>query len=124
MDSLISLQNTLTVVDDNLETFSIVWLDSAVDELSNQNARRKLQALLYHLKAFTRDNDGQRYIEERSKDDRLILIVSGRFGREVVPKVHHLRQVSSIYVFCMDKKANEKWASEHAKVKDACFIFY
>lgn len=120
MDTLVSLNSFLPVINDSLETFSLVWLDNTVEERSNRDACQKLRAFLYHLKTFTTANAGQRYIEQKSTDDRLILIVSGRFGREVVPKVHQLRQVSSIYVFCMDKKANEQWASEYAKVKDFC----
>ncbi len=51
-----------------------------------------------------------------SGQDRLILIVSGQLGRKLVPQIHHLRQLSSIYVFCMDKQANERWTRQFTKV--------
>ncbi|CAF2648846.1 unnamed protein product [Rotaria sp. Silwood2] len=59
----------------------------------------------------------QEYIEKQSQKGRLIMIVSGRLGREIVPSIHKLRQVISIYVYCMDKKSNEQWARNFAKVK-------
>ncbi|CAF3945779.1 unnamed protein product, partial [Rotaria sp. Silwood1] len=45
------------------------------------------------------------------------MIVSGRLGQEIVPSIHKLRQVISIYVYCMDKEVNRKWVDKFAKVK-------
>ncbi|CAF4138303.1 unnamed protein product, partial [Adineta steineri] len=59
----------------------------------------------------------QQYIEKTSEKDRLVIIVSGRLGHEIVPYIHQLRQVISIYVYCKDKKINEQWALKFTKVK-------
>ncbi len=120
MDTASLLDGEYQSSNDNLETFSLIWLDSTVDDAVNQNAQRKLRTIINYLKKFQNVNECQQYIEQRSKDDRLVIIVSGRFGREVVPNIHQLRQISSIYVFCMDKKANEKWANNFSKVKLSC----
>ncbi|CAF3985218.1 unnamed protein product [Rotaria sp. Silwood1] len=45
------------------------------------------------------------------------MIVSGQLGKEIVPSVHNLQQVISIYVYCMNKEINEQWASRFTKVK-------
>ncbi|CAF3749135.1 unnamed protein product [Rotaria sp. Silwood1] len=45
------------------------------------------------------------------------MVVSGQLGRKIVPTIHSLRQVISIYVYCFDKKRNEEWACKYAKVK-------
>ncbi|CAF1143683.1 unnamed protein product [Rotaria sp. Silwood1] len=45
------------------------------------------------------------------------MIVSGRLGQDIVPSIHELRQVISIYVYCMDKSRHEQWARNFAKVK-------
>ncbi|CAF4106934.1 unnamed protein product, partial [Rotaria sordida] len=59
----------------------------------------------------------QEYIKKQSQKAQLIMIVSGRLGREIVPSIHELRQVISIYVYCMDKKSHEQWARNFEKVK-------
>ncbi|CAF4287003.1 unnamed protein product, partial [Adineta steineri] len=59
----------------------------------------------------------QQYIEQRSENDRLVIIVSGQLGQEIIPYIHQLRQVISIYVYCMDKKSYEQWALKFSKVK-------
>ncbi|CAF0981481.1 unnamed protein product [Rotaria sordida] len=44
-------------------------------------------------------------------------VVNGQFGRKTVPEIHDLPQPTSIFLYCMDKKANEKWAKNYTKVK-------
>jgi hypothetical protein len=69
------------------------------------------------LKKFEDVRECQQYIEQRSNSDRLILIVSGQLGREIVPLIDNLRQILSIYVYCIGKKSNEQWTLKFAKVK-------
>ncbi|CAF3680524.1 unnamed protein product [Adineta steineri] len=104
--------------DGNLETYSLIWLDGKVNKTEeNLKTQQKLRQIINHLKTFTDKEQCQEYISSVSQQDRLVIIVSGHFGRQLVPIIHPLRQVSSIYVYCMDKKANEQWANEFNKVK-------
>ena len=111
--------------DNQLEIFSLIWLDAGGEALESRNTQQKLRSLINHLKRFQDGIECQKYIEQKSQQDRLVLVVSGRLGREVVPSIHKLRQVSSIYVYCMDKEGNEKWACKFAKVncadRSSCF---
>jgi hypothetical protein len=96
-------------IDENLETFSLVWLDAQVNNsIQKLNAQKELRAIINHLKIFEDENECQHFIEQMSKEDRLVLIVSGQLGRHVMSRIHHLRQVLSIYVYCIDKQANEQ----------------
>ncbi len=103
--------------DENLETYSLVWLDASVNS-SKENiaAQKQLRASINHLLTFENEQQGLEYIHSLPKDDRTVLIVSGKLGRIIVPKIVQLRQIISIYVYCMDKKANEQWASQFSKV--------
>jgi len=109
---------SLQIPNDNLETFSIFWLDAQVNTTEdNRNTQLKLREIINHLKTFDDLGECHQRILSLSTQDRLVLIVSGRCGRQLVPQIHHLRQVSSIYVYCMDKKANELWAKDFIKIK-------
>jgi hypothetical protein len=115
---LLSNDDFHTNTDDKyLEIFSLIWLDKDVDVKGTRNTEQKLRSIINHLKKFQDVQQCQQYIEQRSRSDRLLLIVSGQLGREIVPAIHKLRQVISIYVYCMDKKSNEQWASKFPKVK-------
>ena len=113
-----SLRKTVLGNDnDNIEMLSIVWLDASVNTTpENLSVQEQLRKLINNVKTFDNSNEFLRYIDNTSKIDRIILIVSGRLGRTIVPHVHHLRQIISIYIYCMDKQANEQWSKDFTKV--------
>ncbi|CAF1393546.1 unnamed protein product, partial [Rotaria sp. Silwood1] len=61
----------------------------------------------------------QKYIEQRSQNERVVMVVSGRLGQAIVPSIHKIRQIISIYVYCIDKERNKQWAVNFPKVKAA-----
>ena len=69
---------SLQISNENLETFSIFWLDEQVNATEhNRNTQLKLREIINHLKTF--DDLGECYqrILSLSQEDRLVLIVSG-----------------------------------------------
>ena len=100
----------------NLELFTLIWLDTNDITQEKRGAQQKLRVIINHIKKFQDVQKCKNYIEQQAKDDRLVLVVSGRLGREIVPSIHMLQQVSSIYVYCIDRSGNEKWASQFGKV--------
>ncbi|CAF3799121.1 unnamed protein product [Rotaria sp. Silwood1] len=105
--------------DDDLffEIFCLVWFDDRTNAKEARDAEEKLRSIVNNLKRFQGAEQCQRYIEERSKYKQIVMIVSGRLGLEIVPSIHHLRQIISIYVYCLNKESHEKWACKFAKVK-------
>lgn len=99
---------------EHLELFSLVWLDDSFKE--DRGTQQKLRAMINHLQKFHDVRSCQDYIVNRSKDDRIVLIINSGLGRNLVPSVHNLLQISSIYVYCMNKQENEQWAHEFTKV--------
>lgn len=101
----------------NSETFSLIWLDAKVNNSQeNINAQHQLRKLINHLKTYTDSNQCEQYIRSVSDNHQIILIVSSHLGEIVVPRIHQLRQISSIYICCMDKTKNEQWSNQFEKV--------
>jgi len=117
----IKMTGTVTsfITEENLETFSLLWLDASVnDSQENIDAQQQLRTSINYLKTFEDGDKCEEYIRSVPKDDRIVLIISGRFGEIIVPRIHSLRQISSIYVYCKDKKRHEAWANEFKKVNE------
>jgi hypothetical protein len=109
--------NDYNMHNNNLETFALLWLDAAVNTSEeNREAQQRLRSTINHVTTFEDPNLCQQHIRSVYLQDRLVLIVSGRLGQEVVPRIHQVRQLSAIYVYCMDKQRNEKWAKNFTKV--------
>ncbi|CAF4263671.1 unnamed protein product [Rotaria socialis] len=44
-------------------------------------------------------------------------MISGRLSKKLVPRIHDLRQLSSVCIYCWDTKACKRWAKEYSKIK-------
>ena len=102
---------------DEFDSCSVLWLDNCVNTTQeNIHGQNLFRSSIGHLKTFDNVDRCEEYIRSTPIDERLILIVSGRLGRVLTPRIHQLRQVSSIYVYCLDKTINEQWAIAYTKV--------
>lgn len=100
----------------NVINRSIVWLDASVnDTQENVNTQQLLRTPTNHLKTYTDDQECEKYIRSVPKRHRIILVVGGRLGQLIVPRIHQLFQISSIFVYCMDKR-NQQWTKTYKKV--------
>jgi len=103
----------------------LIWSDSSVNKSSeNKKIQEDLRNIFdNNFKSFENGDQCENFINQ-NKNHRLFLIVNGQIGRDLVPKIHNLSQVISIYVYCMDKQENEKWAKNYNKVKRFFFFLY
>ncbi|CAF4035429.1 unnamed protein product, partial [Rotaria magnacalcarata] len=117
MGSLAQSSNTSQAkIDDQYsESFYLIWLDANMNVKEIQDTEQKLCSIINQLEKFQDVKKCKRYIAERLENDRLVLIASGQLGREIVLPAHELRQIISIYVYCMGQKNNEQWASKYTK---------
>jgi hypothetical protein len=101
-----------------LETFLLVWLDPHV-ETSKENVRtqKRLREILTCLITFDKVDVCEKWLKKCCVDEKIILIVSGAYGEEIVPKIHDLSTIVSIYVYCLDVNRNKIWAKNYSKIR-------
>lgn len=96
----------------------LVWLDCMIDDNSSdcRNTITQLRRIVNTVNTFT---DSEQCIEfmELMKTENICLIISGTLGQSIVPRVHNLPQVNTIFVFCMKKPYHQQWAKSCSKVK-------
>jgi len=103
----------------NLETFGLIWLDintNAHPESESYNVEQQLRKIINHFKRFQDTNECQQYIEQTSQTDRLILIINGQLDSNFVSCIHHLSQISSIYICSTDENSRRQWTNQFYKV--------
>ncbi|CAF5093031.1 unnamed protein product, partial [Rotaria sp. Silwood1] len=49
--------------------------------------------------------------------EKIFFIISGVLGEQLVPKIHNLKQIQYIYIYCLDKDKHEQWISNYAKIQ-------
>lgn len=96
----------------------LIWLDSNIDENSNdcRNTIRHLRRIVNTINTFT---DGQKCIEFLNTlgDEKVCMIISGFLGQHIVPSIHNLSQVDSIFIFCGNIQRHEGWIKDWSKIK-------
>lgn len=107
---------------DDLQPSTILWLEQDINREDNRQAKQRLTALASNLIPFESQQECEEYLRW-TPHDRYMLIVTGRLGKELVPRIHNLPQLSSIYIFCGHKQVHELWAKEFAKVKQL-FVYF
>ena len=109
--------NTSKTTDENLESLSLIWLDAVVDNSKeNLEVQKQLRSIINYLKTFQDVTECENHIRSVPDGDRMLFIVSGSLGREIVPRIHKLRQILSIYIFCFDRTEHAKWSRNYTKV--------
>jgi hypothetical protein len=101
----------------NAQTISLVWLDDSIRNSENDIAAlQELRTFDPNLKLFQTDTECENYIKSQSDQSCIVLIVNGRLGQQIVPRVQDLAQIIAIYVFCFNKEYHQTWAKDFAKV--------
>lgn len=103
-----------------VENCLIVWLDPDIDEDRNQQSIEQLRLIINEVHIFNQLNLCIDYIED-IHDERMLLIVSEEIGQQIVPLVHELSEIESIYLFCSSNPP--EWMSNIRKFKGAAGDF-
>ncbi|CAF3593102.1 unnamed protein product [Adineta steineri] len=96
----------------------LIWLDSNIDETNDdcQNTITKLRCTVNDINKFIDSDQCLKFIQT-VVDNKLCMIVSGSLGQHIVPRVHNMSQVNSIFIFCGNQKHDEQWIKEWPKIK-------
>jgi hypothetical protein len=115
---LCSSSTVLSAEGINLETFLLIWLDPHVDTNDeNRMTQTFLRKILTCLVIFDDIETCEKWLKECDTNAKIILIVSGAYGEKIVPKIHYLSTIISIYIYCLDVKRNERWAKNYPKIR-------
>ena len=104
------------------QSFIVVWCDGSIGSSKNSvddsNTLIKLTSIVNKKRQLIHAfNDVAACQEFLSLVNNVCLIVSGTIGQELVPIIHQLDQIHSIFVFCMNKPKHDAWATHYNKVR-------
>ncbi|CAF1070498.1 unnamed protein product [Adineta steineri] len=96
----------------------LIWLDSKIDETNGecQNTITKLRRAVNDISTYTNDDQCLEFIQT-VMDRKICMVISGSLGQHIVPRVHSMSQVDSIFIFCGNRKRHEQWAKDWSKIR-------
>ena len=96
----------------------LIWLDNNIDEnnLDYRNTIIQLRRIVNSIHMFT---DTDRCVEfiNTVTDNKACMIISGLLGQHIIPGVHNMSQIDSIFILCENKKLHEQWSKKWSKIK-------
>lgn len=123
-NSTIKLQDSTEEVSENrrplqriVENFMIIWLNSNIKDF-NENSIIQLRSIVNSISTF---NDLNQCIEciVRPRPEKLFVIVSNNLGPSLLPHIHTVDQVQSVYILCDEKSSSDsRWTNNWKKVKE------
>jgi len=102
-----------------VQNFRLIYLDANIDEVNDNDwwdNISKLRRIIYTIDTFA-DADKCIQFLTNIKDEMVFLIVTGYIGQHVVPIIHSMTQLDSIYIFCGNASRHEQWAKQWLKIK-------
>ncbi|CAF1288644.1 unnamed protein product [Adineta steineri] len=102
-----------------IQNFRVIWLDSNIDTINNSdsiNTLMKLRQVVNTVETFTDVNKCLNSINDID-DEKIFMILSGRFGQTIISDVHSIFSLHSIYIFCSNKTQHEQWTQQWCKIK-------
>jgi hypothetical protein len=106
---------------DNYEIYSLIWLDASINSQENLYAQERFRLSINYLQIFDQLDQCENHIRSVCSQDRIVLVASGGLGQHLVPKIHNLTQVYSIYIYCANKEFHQQWSEQYKKVQQ---IYY
>ena len=96
----------------------LIWLDSNIDQANTdcQHTLIHLKRVINNIHTFTNIDDCVQFLQ-KNQYDKICMIVSGSLGKQIIPHVHHMSYIATIFIFCGNTQSNEQWVQDWPKIK-------
>ncbi|CAF4438138.1 unnamed protein product, partial [Rotaria sp. Silwood2] len=107
-----------TTTNDMIQNFLLIWLDAKFDESNDDylNSIKQLRQAVNTIEIFRDTDQCIDYISEL-QNEKAFLMISDALCQTVVPLIHNIVQLYSIYVFCRKEEQYKEWTKDCPKVK-------
>jgi hypothetical protein len=97
----------------------LIWLDSNLDEDSAdcRNTIAQLRCTVNTINTFTDPDQCIDFLTD-IPNENVCMIISDALSQHLVPLIHAVPHLQTIFVFCSNKTQLEQWAQNWPKVKD------
>jgi tetratricopeptide (TPR) repeat protein len=104
--------NPVTVTSDSI----YIWLDQKVDDRKNSDTKALIRQLVKgRLQTYIEPDLCVADIYDLTTE-KVTLIISNLLGQDIVPVIHDVPQIQTIYIYCGDEQSAKKWSKSYKKI--------
>ncbi|CAF0721296.1 unnamed protein product [Adineta steineri] len=101
-----------------MQNVLLIWLDNNINDnnVDCNNTIKQLKRVINNVNTFI---DGEQCVEfiRTIINNKVCMIVSESHGKHIVPHVHDMIQVDTIFIFCNNQECDKSWTREWPKIK-------
>ncbi|UJR29644.1 hypothetical protein I4U23_017192 [Adineta vaga] len=98
-----------------LQIVTVVWLDKYFGE-NNEDYQNAIVKLYKHINIFTDNDKCVEFILDIDHQN-VCMIISGSIGQILLPCIHDIHQLDSIFIYCNNEEHHEQWTKQWSKIK-------
>ncbi|CAF0791314.1 unnamed protein product [Adineta steineri] len=101
-----------------VQNFLLIWLDNNINNNNADcnNTIKQLKRVVNNVNTFTDCNQCIEFIQTITKN-KICMIVSGSLGKHIMPHIHDMCQVDTIFIFSRHRRWRKRWAKQWSKIK-------
>ncbi|CAF1101432.1 unnamed protein product [Adineta steineri] len=101
-----------------MQNVLLIWLDNNINENNADcsNTIKQLKRVVNNVNTFTDSEECIEFIQTIN-NNKVCTIVSGSLGKHILPHVHDMSQVDTIFVFCNNQEWHKQWVKKWPKIK-------
>jgi tetratricopeptide (TPR) repeat protein len=102
-----------------VQNFILIWLDTNLDEESDNNCRNTVAQLRNIVNTVKRFIDADECIDflTDTQDEKIFLVLCASLAQRAVPLIHEIAQLDSIYILSKNKLEDNCWTPQSTKVR-------
>lgn len=99
------------------QNYLLIWVDSNINPTRKdcQDTLIQLRSIVNEVQLCTSSDQCIRFLKDIN-DEKVFVIISGALGKHLVPVIHGMTKVNTIYIFCANKTLHEQWTKDWSKV--------
>ncbi|CAF1273770.1 unnamed protein product [Didymodactylos carnosus] len=99
-----------------MENITLIWYDESINSTEDTKQTAKMLRQINDYVVFhTNHRTCAEYVKSIQKE-KIFLIISGACSTDILPLVHDLEHIDSIFVFCMKTQKYEYLRNEYSKI--------
>ncbi|CAF1315399.1 unnamed protein product [Adineta steineri] len=101
------------------QNYLLIWVDASIDAKNKncQDTLNQLKNVINNINLCTQPDQCIQLLNQID-DERAFVIISSAIGQHLVPEIHDLPQLDTIYIFCDNKSKHHEWTQNWTKIKD------
>ena len=102
-----------------LQNYLLLWVDDNVSEANDdcQETLEQLRTVVNEVNVFADSDACVKFLQNVNKE-KVFVITNDALGQDLIPQIHSLTQLDTIYILCTDQLRTASWTNEWSKVKN------